>query len=427
MAEGGDQPPGAKTYVLGSRETIDIDLKDVLEDGKITVFPHVIDKPELLTLSFIKNKVRLSAGKYIGLIPLAPGVLVDVRPKLPITNLAHVLDVAMHPVESIAGIERNYLETDIASESVTNFITTNFLRALQDIQRYGWLKEYIQRTEITSHPKGRIDLAGTLRNCWSRGAMHQVRSRSFQQTSDIPVNRLLRHMLEILLLSRSGGSNDQGITARANNVFSEFPSSIGKLRSGDRAACEDIVARRSLPSTRSYYYRALEIALMVMSGQSISFQSYGADVTLDTAIIDFETVFEDYSRRVLQRQAGNSVIVKDGNFEGKRPLFDNKSHPPAQPDIVVVSAAGGSPVIADVKYKDRPARPDVNQIVTYALVYRAKRVVLIHQNRPGTRRGLSLIGTISHVEVYDYAIDLDVLDLTVEEENLATAVFGLLA
>ncbi len=421
---------GAKTpltHTIKSRDTIDISLDEVLIDGKITVFPHIIEHSDLLTLSFVKNKVHLSAGKYIGLIPLAPGVVVDVLPKLPISNLAHILDVARQPIASIAGIERTYLETDIISDSVFDFLTVNYLAALKEIQAAGWLKEYIARTETTSHPKGRIDLTGTFRTSWSRGAMHQVRSKSFEQTSDVSPNRLLKHTLEMILLSRSGTRSDLGITSQANEVLLDIPSVVGGLRGKDLAFCRNLVEAKSLPSGRAYYYRALEIALLVLLEKGISFQSFGTDVTLATSIIDFETVFEDYVRRVLQRDSGNSILVKDGNFEGKRPLFDDRKNPPAKPDIVLVAADNGNTVVLDVKYKDNPNRSDINQVVTYALTYRSKRVVLVHQNEPTTTAGLMLIGKIDQVEVYAYAINLDNPDLHGEEGKMSQSIFQLLS
>jgi 5-methylcytosine-specific restriction enzyme subunit McrC len=414
------------THTIKSRETIDIRLEEVLVDGRITVFPHIIENSDLLSLSFIKNKIRLSAGKYIGLIPLAPGVVVDVLPKLPISNLAHVLDVARQPVASIAGIERTYLETALISDSVFDFLTVNYLAALRDIQSNGWLKEYVAQTETTSHPKGRIDLAGTFRTAWSRGAMHQVRSKSFAQTSDVSPNRLLRHTLEMILLSRSGSRSDPGITSQANEVLRGIPSVVDTLRGGDLSVCQNLVEGQSLPTGRSYYYRALEIALLVLSEKGISFQSFGTDVTLDTSIIDFETVFEDYVRRVLQRGSGNSIIVKDGNTDGKRSLFDDRKSPPAQPDIVLIEAESGNAVVLDVKYKDKPNRSDINQVVTYALTYRSKRVVLVHQNEPSAAPGLTLLGRIDHVEVYAYAINLDNPDLLGEEAKMSESLFQLL-
>lgn len=413
------------TIILRSRDNVEIDLSLVLVDNRIAIFPHV-EKSGLLGLSFVRDRVRLTAGAYIGLIPLSPGILVDVRPKMPIANLAHILDVAKHPVGYIPGVERTYQDTDIASDSVTDFLAINLMAAIKQIQAHGWLKDYVQRSEDTSYPRGRIDITGSITTCWSRGADHRVRSKAFEQTSDIAENRLIRHVLEVMLLSGRGSDGDQSVVVSANRLLYELPSSIGRLQPRDRAVCERAVARRSLPSTRSYYYRALEIALMILSERGISFEGLGEDVTLDTCIINVDVVFESYIRRVLQDLSGNSVVVRDGNLEGRRSLYDNHKNPRAQPDVVLYSTAHRSTVIGDVKYKDEPDRPDINQVVTYAVVYRAKRVVMIHQSPPGKPSGLYLKGRIDTIEVHGYGIDLDNADYAAEEAKMARAMFGLL-
>ena len=80
-----------------------------------------------------------------------------------------------------------------------------------------------------------------------------------------------------------------------------------------------------------------------------------------------------------------------------------------------------------MKYKDQPDRSDINQIVTYAVAYRAKRVVMIHQSAPGKASGLYLKGKIDKIEVHGYGIDLDNSDHAAEEAKMATALFGLLS
>ena len=88
---------------------------------------------------------------------------------------------------------------------------------------------------------------------------------------------------------------------------------------------------------------------------------------------------------------------------------------------------GGAPLVCDVKYKDKPNRADINQMATYALVYRTKTVVMVHQNPPSAPKGLSLTGTINDVDIWSYAIDLDAANLLQEEAAIAKALFGLLS
>lgn len=120
------------------------------------------------------------------------------------------------------------------------------------------------------------------------------------------------------------------------------------------------------------------------------------------------------------------MIVRDGNLEGKRPLYDQRKEPTAEPDIVMMSAVNQNTVVADVKYKGRPDRADINQVVTYAAVYRSKRVVMIHQSDPGSS-GHYDIGSIGDLELFGYGIDLAAPDYGSEETKMASYLLGLVA
>jgi 5-methylcytosine-specific restriction enzyme subunit McrC len=176
---------------------------------------------------------------------------------------------------------------------------------------------------------------------------------------------------------------------------------------------------------RFYYYKALEIALLVLAGRGVSLQNYGSDVVLGSFIINFEELFEAYVRNVLQSQCGSAFWVQDGNREAKKPLFDDCKEPPAQPDIVIIERASGQKTIAEVKYKDRPNRDDINQALTYALSYRTKKSVLIHQRRPSAKQGLQKIGLVNGIHLNSYAFDLAVTDIEREEREMAACLFDL--
>ena len=82
-------------------------------------------------------------------------------------------------------------------------------------------------------------------------------------------------------------------------------------------------------------------------------QVQGSDIALQTFLLDFEDVFEQYLRRVLEIRSTGVLNVQDGNGDGKRPLYDNRTDTPAQPDIILLPPSG-APVIAEVKYKEKP-------------------------------------------------------------------------
>lgn len=410
---------------LESRKSIEIGLADLVTDGRIEVFPHVEEKG-LLFLSFKKSRVTLSAGPFIGLIPLTPRISVDVRPKLPVSNLARVLDLSRSSLGSLANVDRLYLSDHLGSNSILEFMAANLVDALRPVEVHGLMKEYVRRAEVTSHPRGGVDLGETMRAAASRGHPYNVASSYYEQTSDVPVNRVLKGaMRHILTRMRPTSEIGRALLRRANRAYRELPHSVRGMRADDLDISRRIVAGRRLPASRTYYYRPLEIAFLILSNRGVALQDHGSDVLLQTFILNFENLFEEYLRRVLQTRANGNLVVKDGNKEGKRSLFDNNKDRSAEPDIVVISRDTNKRVIAEVKYKEKPNRDDINQAITYAHVYRTGRAILVHQNKPGSRAGLKHVGTMNGIALEAYAFDLANPDLDAEERMFASTIFGM--
>ncbi|ASY71338.1 5-methylcytosine restriction system specificity protein McrC [Sinorhizobium fredii] len=335
-------------------------------------------------------------------------------------------DTARSPLLALAGVNRPYLTDEATSSSVTDFLATNLVDAVRVIIANGLHKEYEQVSEVTDHPRGRLDMIGTVRSCWSRGHHHRVQTRRYEQTSDIVVNRILKAALKFILTrSRTGWRASSKLVSATNEAYLTFSKLANALQPRDLMMCEQIVNRGDLPSARAYYYRALDIALLVLSNRSISLQQQGDEIELGTFIINFENLFEDYLRRVLQDRCEPLYWVRDGNLDGKKPLFDDRREPPAQPDIVIVERATKQKLVAEVKYKDRPNRDDINQAITYALSYRTNCAILIHQRAAESASGIQKIGTVNGIELHSYAFDLSKADLQSEEESLANCLFAL--
>lgn len=409
---------------VASRSATELPLSAVLVNGAIDVYPQVESKG-LLFLQFHGGKVRITAGKYIGLIPLTPHISVEVRPKLPVSNLARVLDYASASLGSVT-LDRFYEQTENQGSTVLEFLLSNLISALRKVQEHGYLKSYIRR-EDAGLPKGRLLAGHTMKTLWSRGERHKVATEAFEQTVDVPANRVIRHAMECAMTSLRRARPTSPVLRLANALHADFPRAVTEPRSLDLVVSRSILRTRSLPPTRGYYYRPLEIASLILSRASVSLEvSGGSDIQLETFILDFEDVFERYLRRVLERGAPGACSVKDGNDEGSRSLYDDRPEPPAQPDIVI-ERSGEPPLIVEVKYKDKPDRADVNQVVTYAACYRSKSVVLVHQAKAGAQTDLKLRGTINGVRVYAYGFNLAAENLDAQEAAFSSAVFALIA
>lgn len=413
----------SRTFTVLSRGSIEIALCEVMEDGKLAVFPH-IEAKGLLFLQFKRGILYVTAGKFIGLIPLTPTISIDVRPKLPVSNLAYVLDNARTAIDTIPNAARLYRPNAIQSTSVLQFLLSNLLEAIQPIRTNGLIKEYARRSEIMSQPRGRIALSGTLQRCWSKGVRHKVQVQKFEHTTDNSANRLIKHALEYALVVLRRVPESHSLLRYANEVYVDLPGEIGAILPKDYFICQKMVRSRNISILRSYYYQALEISLLILSRHVVSLEHSGSEILLQTFIIDFEEVFEEYIRRTLHASAPSDIIVHDGNRDGKKPLFDDRNDPPAQPDIVV--RRGGQSVIGEVKYKEKPDRSDINQAITYAVSYRSNQAVLIHQRRSNGPRGMQILGVVNGITVRSYAYDLASADLPGESALFSEAMFSLL-
>ncbi|CAN7615303.1 McrC family protein [Caulobacter sp. LjRoot300] len=410
---------------MNSRATMTLPLAALLTNGELSVLPHIEEKG-LLFLQFRRGSVLLNAGKYVGLIPLTNSIAIDVQPKMPVGNLSRVLGESRATIDYISGSDRLYEAFGSPSANVLEFILRNLISALQPIESNGTLKQYVQRVEVAAHPRGRIRAAATLQTCRARGIKHRAVIERFDQTSDIAPNRVIRSALVHLLTSLRRGQPDRALLRRGNEAFSRLPGQIRDASSYDYIDCQHIVRFRTLPTGREYYYRPLDIALLVLSGRGIALDQFSGNVILDTFIVDFEAVFERYLRNALESRVPTHIAVLDGNEDGQKPLYDDRAVPPAQPDIVLVDRETGQKIVVEVKYKDKPDRGDINQAITYALSYRTNRVVLVHQKRDGSVSGLRRLGIISGISVECYAYDLSREDLEAEEEAFTSVLSAML-
>ncbi|MBY3215937.1 hypothetical protein HFO21_16475 [Rhizobium laguerreae] len=417
---------GRTIYSVESRSSIEVDLDIIMKDGQLPIFREVEDRG-LLSLRFQRSKVIIAAGGFIGLIPLSPSITIDVRPKLPVRNLARVLEVARAPLTPLANADRYYLATEAPIPSILEFLGRNLVSAMRDIDVHGMHKEYVGQTHSTSQPSGRIDLSSSLQRHWSRGQLHCVVSSRFDLSSNLPVNRVIKAALIFLLQRLQLGQASGELIAEGNGALLRIPSSITEASTADIEHAGAVLRRGSLPIQRDYYYRALEISLLILSNGGIALQEEGSDVLLRSFVVNFDDLFESYVRRILQSASTNDIRVFDGNTERRKYLFQNTKVHYAQPDIVVSSGHSLKTVVSDVKYKDSPKREDINQVVTYAVSYGTNQTVIIHQAKPGTGSGLRHIGRMGTISVDAYGLDLDSADLPSEEAKMVDIIFGMVA
>ncbi|MEK6299818.1 MAG: hypothetical protein AABO41_03780 [Acidobacteriota bacterium] len=390
------------------------------------MFSEVEDKG-YFHVSFRGCELELAAGRYIGLIPINPQITIDVRPKLPVGNLARVIDLGQQVIDSLK-VTRFYATNAESTISITEFLANNLLTALRQVELQGLYKKYRQRIENSSRPKGRINFPLTSKLNFSKGIRHKLYSSHFEHTIDNPYNQLLKYALWFLAQRLTRNSS------RNRKLVYDVNKALGLFNKVTLSPSEQLVERvrdhinnKRIPFSRGYYQSALGIALTIVSGKGLSLLTRGHEVELSSYIIDFETLFEDYLRNVLRTRFAAILPdsrIRNGNKEGKKRMFDDTRKHLVEPDIVIdrpPNVLG----IAEVKYKDRIDRPDINQAITYGCSYKTDNVVLVHQSAAGTKSGWQLLGTVGSMRVFLYAFDLANPNLEAEEQAFSDSIKGI--
>lgn len=415
-----------RVITVGARRSVRLSLEELVSSAGIDLFPEVESKG-YFSVQFCGKELQLTAGSFIGLIPINSRITLDVRPKLPVSNLARVIELSQLPLRPLAGIERLYARDEDTPLSILEFLAWGLLASLKDIEIHGYFKLYVSRQQNTGHPRGRIDLRQTGLINVSRGIRHKVVTHRFDQTINSPYNQLLKHAL-LFLAERflRTPSRDPKLMSELNKALAGFES-VSTKRSIDLVRQVDSHLRgQRIPLTRRYYERPLRIALTIVAGEGVSLVEHGEEVELSSYVVNFDDLFESYLRAVLRSRLGSRGLrVLDGNRDGSKRLFDDAKEPQAHPDIVIEAKQTQRRIVADAKYKEKTDRGDLNQAITYAVSYRATDAILIHQCLPGKPIGRQRLGSINGMTLHSYGFDLASPDLDREEQALADSMAAL--
>jgi 5-methylcytosine-specific restriction enzyme subunit McrC len=404
----------ATLFEAREREETAIPITEVLKDGEIDIFPEVQNQ-KYFEIRFRGRRLIITAGKYVGFIPLNERTIIYVQPKIPTTNLIHLLAVAGGVVAM--GRDREYKLTASTAPPLLEAMSHVLIAHLQEMEVAGLHKSYLNVSGAESILKGQIRFQESMQQLWSRGKNHIAISSYFELTPDIPENQLLYfacHGLVAHFLAL-------GISPDTLRVLGQFEEMF--LRAGVtlRLPLKREIREEGLSTA---HVRAIRLASALIAREGVELPLGGSDIFLPSFLIDMETLFEEYVLRVLGVHLHRFHVA--GPPEAARPLFDDAGVPLANPDIVIYS--GGKPVAAgDVKYKPRYTREDLNQVISYALCYDVPVAVLFLPALAEHEAGLTDIGKIKGIGVYQYAMWLGSTELSQEAQHMAVSLGDLLA
>ncbi len=411
------------TITAKEQETVPAPV-ELVDAGRLKLYPQVTKK-NYFQVKITTDGLTIQAGNHIGSIPLNDNVTLQVEPRVPLGNLARLLTTINHTGTALPGLLRHYDTEPGVYPSLVALYAASLRSLVAGLAQDGLLRRYFERHQDYAAPRGRINVGRTLQTAVPRG-LPQVSSSYFERSVDTPENRAL--LAAVMWLHRYA-TRYANVLARKElrqirrdlNEAALFLRGVSHDQEHRFVRDPVITGRQALPALRQSYRPALDLAMTIINQQAVIIEKAGRRLELETLLIDMETVFERYVREVLRREASHDAwpeVILDGNFGppkgGASKLFKNagEDNVPTTPDIVCERSKldrNRHPVVLDAKYRpvrSRVERKDLEQVLLYALAYKASHVVVVQPVGPGGPVGLHTSGEVEDITVHVYGFDL---------------------
>ncbi|WP_168187223.1 McrC family protein [Salinibacterium sp. UTAS2018] len=428
-----------------------IEYLDVVERGEIVVEDerHVsallalgpeFEERQYFAIRVRRGKFFLTAGKYVGIIPIGRYLVLRVSTKVSTTQLIQILTLAEQPPLLISLLERAYGQgSDL---SMLELLVRAFHRELATLFRLGPIREYTRTLGEGQTVRGRALPGETISKFWPKASFDRVMFEYFDFSPQNHLNQALEYALWLSqrVYPKVSSNPDAGVMQDLSDAHQVF-GSIQPDRS--RAFLPSL--RRHLqekPSDEPFvsFRPLLTLSLMLLDEIGVNLESdSAADVDLAPMVVDMEEVFQNMLFHTLATRAKmfQGFECWDTAKSHQRPLLSSRdrslpdgfrsiaSNRPAKPDLTF--ALNGVPVIVgDAKYKSSRDIHDVYQAVAHAGAYGARDILLVYPTE-GADKVIEFTshGYIGDVGVFVCRFPLDSVDLESEADTLILAIHEL--
>jgi len=404
---------------IGRDSNLRIDLKEWQDIGELSEFrdnpflpiksvPDSI-KPFIDITDVSSDGVRIKAKDYVGILPVSEDILITINPKAPVEDFLYILykaqgrRVSIKDLKEIVRAGREYAKE---YPNIFHFLIYVLLVELEKIKSFGFLKTsqfYIQDRVV----KGKLLVKETV-NSWLKGDRSKVLCGNFKLSKDNPQNKAVKFTLWMLLSLYS-----HSLRGEIKNSFFEkyrWFEDISLAQGIDFVNdVEETIAYQTLPNSRSYYYDILNLCMFFITHSTLDYKS-AKEVKVRSFVVDMNKVFEEYIYNVFQERLSKQYKVK--RYQ-KRPLFDDTSKYEVEPDYLILKNDEAI-IIADAKYKIKPAIDDFYQILVYADRYDVDNTLLIYPSWSGETHIESFTFKNKYIQLFYY----DMLNIESSEDKL---------
>ena len=328
-----------------------------------------------IVTTYQNGSYHLQIGNYAGIIPAANDYVIQIRPKVAVSDLTYLLlrsGLLNHSLETPFDSTVPYQISGENLESFFEALTFEFLRQIDKIRALGLMRSEKVKVVDSGSVTGRIDIPGTLK-IYQKSYGTKIRQKVRECHFSNPENRILAYCLYYLLGTSLRVVSKKDIAKRLA-YFSLVQDEI--FTASDLSEVKATLERSRIPAQRAYYIPALNLALTILSGTGITIGER-SDVTFKPLIINTATMFERYIRNILQYKLRRTWVSV---FEGKNQSRAFYSSGPELVNLapdVIFSIGGKTALILDVKYKAKPTTADHYQVWAYMEGFDLNQAIIV--------------------------------------------------
>ena len=389
---------------LRERDRRTFDREDLFDlRGRSLVLPETRDL-SAVELKDVQDGVQLRALGYIGYLPLTADIVLNLRPKFPVTNLWRMLSLADETYDTVLPVLRSYERTTAAGSPPHQLLVRGFCHYLRQIMDLGVAKGYY-REPYTGFFKPKVDFGRTISRHLSRGDDLNVSGQQFTFSANLRINAVLKSAcLGFLHVAprTAGWDADRRLLLEALNALHRVPQIA--MRFGDEHMADTVPQWN-----REYYRGALSVYSVLLGYTNVGFAYAAQGSEMPSFLFCLDDIFESFVRNSLR--AGyreRKISVVDGNLtKNQRPLFRDNSVYPIKPDAII-KRKKQIIAIAEVKYKPDIEEKDRYQVISHAVALGAPIAFWISPALTEAEAGLTYVGSISTgTKFYHYRLNLD--------------------
>ena len=425
-----------------------VESLDIIERGSLTLLDEdhiraVLEAgPELEARQYFNVRVKsgrytITAGKYLGVIPIGANLVLRVRPKVPTSRLVDLLGIARESPLFIQLMERHYAPGQ--DVDVLEMLLLALHRSLRPLFQHGPIREYRLVDETGQTIRGTPDFGAMVSRLWPQAAFDRAAYSFYEFGSDNELNQAIECTLwhAIRVLPQLSPTVNVQLLRDLDDAHRMFAGVEPDRTRSFLPSLRRHLAQRVTDEPYASFRPILSLCLMILDDLGVDFDADPGDpISLTPMVIDMESVFERFLVNVITDQAASvpGLTCWDTARDQQIPLFGDPSLPvppeflairsrePAKPDFTI--ALNGVPVlIGDAKYKTQQHVDDVYQVVAHAAAYGAKDVLLVY---PATELSdtvtFSTLGSVGDVRVFICAFPLDADDLAAASRELFSGI-----